>query len=491
MRCARREFLARVSAAAGLSHGFWSETFAAASGDLVRSTLVTRKEELSRRVGALDRELKQWQAQAETNLDANAHFSQIQAIRILMGVFVDRQKEVLDSLDPQGEALAFLDTASDIVAQIVRSQFVWEFFREKFQLRYDPFFKDSLWVADTVAWDCYRPTLLQAADFGILSRDEMREPPLCYYTAEFSPATWIRGSYPADLRDRNKGEYRTPIPVIELPWDHAQNLWEFVTLAHEVGHDLEADLKLREPLLTVLQAALQGAGVPGDRVMVWKDWQAECFADLVGLQLAGPAFAEVLMHLLLLPANKVTAFDGNDPHPTHYVRILLNAAYIRTLITGDAPADLEQRAVLSEHADRIEAGWKALYGDVPQLEKFLQDFPIVSKALMDTQLPQLKNHSVRELVPYTSADDRRIRATSSFLQTGQNRPNSLRPRHVAAAARLAVSETTAQGADLENALRDVNERTADLVRDGGPMGLRGYNASNAHKLFIASFADRI
>src|SRR6266566_1038204 len=99
---------------------------------------------------------------------------------------------------------------------------------------------------------------------------------------------------------------------------HAENHWKFLSLAHEVGHDVEADLRLREPLVTGLRLALEAANVLGERVTVWKSWQAECFADLIGLQLVGPAFAEVLMNLLLLPAKNVTTYDNKDPHPTHY-----------------------------------------------------------------------------------------------------------------------------------------------------------------------------
>ena len=161
----------------------------------------------------------------------------------------------------------------------------------------------------------------KAVTAGIIQRDDFREPPLCYFTSEFSPATWVRGSYPEGLRLPRRGEYRTPIPVIELPWDHAETPWDFLTLAHEVGHDLESDLALGHELLQALEAELRAAVVPNDRVYVWKDWQAETFADLVALQLVGPAYTDTLMRLLLLPAKEVTSYDKDDPHPTHYVRI--------------------------------------------------------------------------------------------------------------------------------------------------------------------------
>ena len=62
-------------------------------------------------------------------------------------------------------------------------QKVWDFFRKKFELRFSDTFKDILWVADTVAWDCYRPVLEAAAGEDILPKSQFREPPLTYLTA--------------------------------------------------------------------------------------------------------------------------------------------------------------------------------------------------------------------------------------------------------------------------------------------------------------------
>lgn len=489
MRVGRRGFLGRAGVGLAVTGGLRraAATPVSPPGDPIQSTMALRKAEFRRRVEAIPKELDDWNAKASAVLDLNAHFSQLQAIQTLMNIFIDRQRELIDGLRADGDPTEFLDRVSDVVGQILRSQFVWDFFRSKLQLRFDPLHKDSLWVADTIAWDCYRPTLERAADLDILARDELREPPLCYYTTEFSPATWVRGSYPAELRAPKRGAYRTPIPVIEVPWDHAQNLWSFVTLAHEVGHDLEEDLKLRDPLAAALEAA--GADIPADRLLVWKDWRGEIFADLVGLQLVGPALTETLMGLLMLPKAEVTNYDKNDPHPTHYVRILMNTAYIRTLITGDGADAERQRGVLSQHADQIESAWKGIYGDPPDLRRFLPDFPHVFRALMDTKQPVLKNRTLRDVIPYTADDDARIRGASGYLRTGQERPNQLRPRHVAAAACQAVTAAAAEAGDLTDTFNQINLRTARLVRDNGPPGLRASNNSIAHKRFISQFAD--
>jgi hypothetical protein len=269
-----------------------------------------------------------------------------------------------------------------------------------------------------------------------------------------------------------------------MPWDHLGSAWEYLALHHEVGHDIEADLKLRNVLQQSLQTTLSAAGVPANRIAVWIKWEGEAFADFCGLQLAGPAFTDALMRLIMLPAKSVKIFDEDDPHPTHYPRILMNAAYIRTL--GNTPA-------LNDHATQIEALWKAIYGDNtgdPTLDDLPQDFPLVFQALMDTKFPVLKNHSVRELIPFSVADDARIRAAEKFFRTGMNRPSNLPVRHTVSAARMAINKAAQENAITDQLCNDIHKRVGEYVRETAPGGLRG-GGPDEHEKFIASFAERI
>lgn len=448
-----------------------------------RAVLITRKEELRRRVDALPTEVQAWRLRTQNDLDSNAHFSQLNAISILVDVFTQQQQALLQALDPDGDLAVFQSKAFDLVQNVIRSQKLWDFFRDKLDLRFSPTFKEVLWVADTIAWDCYDPVLGNAKSAGILKQAERREPPLTYLTAEFSPATWVRGDRPNDGRNYHLGASTLPIPVIELPWDHVENTWEFLSLHHEVGHDLEADLKLREPLAAALKKALTEASVPAARIQQWQNWQGEVFADLVGLQLGGPAFAEALLNMLLLPAPKVIAFNPNDPHPTHYPRILMSAAYIPTLIPGDPS--------LTAHSQQIADRWQALYGIQPQFDPVVGDFLLVFSALMDTPLPEvLQGKTVRQLMEYKAADHARIQAAIDFMLTGMNKPSTqLRPRHCVSAARLAVTQAALNNTLSDALLNDINQRTMKLVRDNAPAVLRAGDGSTPHKKFIASFAQ--
>ncbi|MBN2547933.1 MAG: hypothetical protein JXB15_02150, partial [Anaerolineales bacterium] len=176
-------------------------------------SLTLRKEELRRRVEALPLEVQAWKDRTVNDLDSNLHFSQLQAIGVLTQTFSEQQQALLAQLDPAGDAVIFQNLGLELIKSIIRSQRTWDYFRDKLELRFSPNFKEPLWVADTVAWDCYRPTLEGAAGLGILPQAELREPPLTYLTAEFSPATWVRGSRPNDGRDYHLGTANLPIPV--------------------------------------------------------------------------------------------------------------------------------------------------------------------------------------------------------------------------------------------------------------------------------------
>lgn len=443
--------------------------------------LRVRKDEMLRRVDAMPREVAAWRGAVQAQLDLQLHFSQLRAIGTLTAAFEAEQRGLLGQLDASGDAAAFQRACMALTRSILRGQTAWDFFRDKLDLRRSSF-KAQLWAADTIAWDCHRPVLDVAVQWGILQADQLREPPLVYLGAGYSPLTWVRHSRPNDGRRYDLGETTLPIPVIEVPWDTVDNAWELLSLHHEVGHDIEADLSLRPALRSALGQQLAAAQVPAARVTTWLAWLGEVVADLCALQLGGPAFADALMHLLLLPPEAVTTLDDGDPHPTPYLRVRMAAAYIRTMAPPGSAA--------SAHADRIEAQWQSLYGPAPGLAAWAADFHTVFHAVMDTPLDVLKGHTLRELMPYTEADDLRIRSAAGYFATGMNKPVGLRPRHCVAAARLAVSALAEAGPVATAAYDSVQARVLDLVRQGAAPGLRG-STGTPHDQFIAGFAKEM
>lgn len=403
----------------------------------------------------------------------------MQAINIIMEVLFNRQKKIIEGFNFPEEITDFQFRIYRLLLEIVKAQGIWDFFRDKLELRFNPELKDPLAIADAVTFDCYRPILNKAQEFGIITADRFREPPLTYLAVTDSPATFARGSLPWN-EDR-----KLPIPVIELPWEHISNLWEFLSLHHEVAHDLEADLQLRPVLLNLLKQRLAETGVPNSRVDIWLKWEKEIFADLVALLLAGPAFAYSLINTLFLPHESVITYNDEDSHPSHYIRIFLNSAFVRTLITESANIDQE--------ANTLDNLWIQLYGDIDKIgnykvDDFRNDFHIIFEVLIDTKFDILKGHSVRELIPYTATDDEKIRSTIIFLTSGQNIPLSIRPRHIISASRLALDHIVLQSGDHSNKINDLNTRVSELVKSNTPPGLKAVVDSKKHHDFIRSLA---
>jgi hypothetical protein len=454
--------------------------------DPIGPVFALRVEELRRRIASLPAELSGWKVRSKEVVDKRPHFYQVKALDEMMSAFVQNQNELLKALKPQGNPDVFLADSRALLVEIMRSQSVWDFYREKLQLRFSPDFQDSLWVADIVAWNCYRPVIERAARFGILSPTDLREPPLCYYVAELSAATSVRTAQINDFCDRRDRPVESPIPVIKLPWEHSQNLWEFLSIPHEVGHDLEADLNLRGVLLRSLDNALKG----NPRREVWRKWQSEVFADLVALQLVGPAYAETLMSVLLQSKEDVVTPNPKGPHPTRYLRILMLTSYIKRLIANDAPAEI--RDELSKHAAQIEGLWTKLYDKVVDLDPYVDDFPVVFKALMESPFPKLNDRTVRSLIPYTAEHHILIRSASEYIETGLDSPGkgTMDARHCLAAARLAVTRTARQGGNLGSKLSLINNRTGQLVRENAPTGVLAAD-DDAHRKFISNFAKTI
>ena len=109
-----------------------------------------------------------------------------------------------------------------------------------------------------------------------------------------------------------------------------------------------------------------------------------------------------MINTLLLPPQSVISYNSEDSHPSHYIRIFLNSAFVRTLIKGN-------KKIIKE-ADKLDNLWIKLYGNIEKIGNhmvidFKNDLPIIFEALIDSKFDILKGYSVRELIPYTASDD--------------------------------------------------------------------------------------
>lgn len=402
----------------------------------------------------------------------------------LLRVGLERQNSALAR--PPGDAMQLAGWAIALDEVIAQNQRIWDYFRGKLEQRFSRPFAEPLWLADTIAYDCHRPVIGQATQQRLLDVDQQREPPLTYLHASGGPATLKRGDHPNNGRSYDLGNATLPFPVISLPRESITNIWELIAIAHEVGHDLEADLNARGAMQTGLEAGLLAAGCPADRRAHWCRWQGEILADVLALMLVGPAFLDALIHLLLLPEEHVVRIDAAGRHPPPYLRIILGLEYARRL-TAPQPAPQD----LTDHIDRLDARWRSLYpSSHPKIAGWFPDITHVLNAITDTPISP-GGPTWRTLVTYTTKDDGTVRGAVGYLATGKIKPHRMRPRHVIAAARIAAEEAARNPATLPAALEAIHGRAARLVREFAPPGFRGVKSSDRHRQFIQSFYDKV
>jgi hypothetical protein len=213
---------------------------------------------LSRQTVLFSAELKDWVEWAADGSALAKNFSQIEALNCFMRRLCQSNERGASALDPAGGADVFLDNALHLTADLIKSHVVWEFFRDRLELRFVPLFQQSLLMADLVSYDCYRTITDRAEALQIIPVQGIREYPLIGLVTQFSPATWPRGARPPALQNNC-----LPVPVIDLPWDHLANPWELLTIAHEVGHDIDEDLgKLTQALQPAITDQMNRAFCP-------------------------------------------------------------------------------------------------------------------------------------------------------------------------------------------------------------------------------------
>jgi hypothetical protein len=432
--------------------------------------LELRRRELERRTEDLPREVADWRDRVKTLVDMNIHFSQMETISGLIAAYVSAQKQILAQFPSTADKPAYEESLYKLLNAIVAAQRAWNFFRLKFELRTVDRFRRALRAADIVAIDCYDSTMRSAKAAGLLAPDSVREPPLTYLGPELSPMTWVRGARPNDGTTEELAGQMLPVPVIELPFDQMSNVWELLSIPHEVGHEIDADLKLLPAVKGRLAAAWpQKPDITPERQRRWSGWMSEILADLIALQLSGPAFAEMLFNVLILPQPTVCTIVLGDAHPNHFLRMIIAAEYIKTMASKAGDGEFAGR--LNGDAASVESLWKGIYGEPPALQPYVSDIDLIIGAVMDAPLDVLQERTLRSLLPYTASQDRDIREAATLLRAGIKPTFTLAARHAVSAARLAVRDWASAGA-VGPQLPSLIEAAFVTIEAGAPQGLR-------------------
>jgi hypothetical protein len=199
-----------------------------------------------------------------------------------------------------------------------------------------------------------------------------------------------------------------PVAIIRVPRERMVGSGIAASLFHEVGHQGAALLELAPSLRRVLQARQI---VAGDAHLPWRlyeRWISEIVADFWAMARLGIGATLGLMGVVSLPRVFVFRIHVNDPHPTPWIRLLLNCA-------------MGQELYPHEQWGKLARLWKDFFplGQVTpeqrQIFRMLLDtMPEFVRLLAEHRPPALHGRTLREGLEVAGREPERLK--SAFLR---------------------------------------------------------------------------
>jgi hypothetical protein len=254
---------------------------------------------------------------------------------------------------------------------------------------------------------------------------------MAYVEAGYGPATYRRG-----VRLSKLGRRPNPFPLVKLPNHRLINPWSLGAVPHEIGHNLQNDLKLWGVAPKLIRARLSAAQIPASAIRVWMRWHKEIYADLIGVLLIGPSYVSSLLDVVGKAPERVAVFSPSGVHPTSYLRPLISTELVR-------------RIGFARHADDFDRAWLSLYpGEVAnRLPAPLREtFPVAVKetvtALCFQPHEAYGGRKLAQVVRFRPQDEAIVREAANRLAAGDN-PGIVPERFLIAAARDALERGVA------------------------------------------------
>ena len=304
---------------------------------------------------------------------------------------------------------------------------IWDFYFELFGQRQTRYGKWLL-SCDRIGLDCYRASYLGLA----VARPIPAPPPFSYMATGFAPATFRRG-----VPLKRLGRQLNPFPLIQLPYHRLINPWTLGAVLHEVSHNLQNDLGLSKDVPKKVGLSLLRAGASRQVARTWVRWNREMFADMSGMMLGGPCIAGSLMDILARGPETVVYYGPRGPHPTPYLRMLINTELLR-------------RMGFETESKRYSRAWKKIYpnpssGSIPPavLKSFAEACPVAVDAMCYQPYRSLGNRSLAKVLNFGNKEQQMIEEASRRLAAGTD-PGIIPERFLIGAVRLALDRRHAR-----------------------------------------------
>ncbi|RVD50204.1 MULTISPECIES: hypothetical protein [unclassified Mesorhizobium] len=371
---------------------------------------------------------------------SRAHFHAANKRLATIGNAINRQIAIIERNWPPATAQAALTQMALLDRSIDRLRRSFGMFFEVMSQRGSGF-APALAAHDAIALDCY--TVVRAALPGVFAGPLLK--PLTYMEHGYSPATQRRGVALARLLGDSN-----PFPVIRVPWDR-DNPWQSVFL-HEVAHNLQADMGLWQENAQAVGNRLASMRFDPLVVTILRRWHKEIFADLAALLLGGTASVWGMMEFLAHPGARALTYRPGGAHPTGWIRVLILTEMLR-------------RMGFAAEAARAERVWRALYNPsrghrLPPV--LLASVPRLIPAVVDEIAYQprrgLGQHALADAIPFTRADEARIRRGG--IQIAAGHVPDLPPRFLVSASRFALEAGAEPDAIAKLVIRNLAQRQA-------------------------------
>jgi hypothetical protein len=378
-----------------------------------------------------------WQRAEELRKAFGPYRDRVETLSLFLLEMLNAIQDEIESVERDYGRTHIYQTLSEL-AKVEQSldeiQTTWQLFRTCFEQRVLPNFEPVMPLMDAIAFDCYHPVLDEARRAGLTESSFLKEAPLTYLHIGLDVSPWRR-----HVQAQARQGAPLPIPLIRVPREDVDNVWNLLSICHEVGHDLYHNLNLEEETRQKIYLTLKSLGVSDQRAQLWINWHAELFADLFGTLIAGPAFVDAGMERLAGPPDLMLRLDPHDPHPTPYLRPFLGTFLVREMGFVDEAVHLEEE-------------WVSVYGSSPEFQMFFQEIPYVVHTLVHGEYQSLKGRALSGFVRvYKQEDDRAVtRAKAALLR---EQPAECPPLQAICAARYAYRERPERRTVIANALK--------------------------------------
>jgi hypothetical protein len=248
----------------------------------------------------------------------------------------------------------------------------------------------------------------------------------------FSPATFRRG-----IPLKRLGKQLNPFPLVQLPYHRLVNPWTLGAVLHEISHNLQSDLDLNRDVPRKVGLSLLKAGASRQVARIWVRWNREMFADMSGMLLGGPCIAGSLMDILARGPETVVYYSPRGPHPTPYLRMLINTELLRRM-GFPSEAKAHQKLWLRTYPNPAS-------GSIPpaMLNSFQKACPIAVDAMCFQPYRSLGNRSLHQVLNFGRKEQTMIEEASRRLAAGVD-PGIIPERFLIGAVRLALDRRHAR-----------------------------------------------